>query len=74
MFHERTKHLDIDYHIIRDRYKQRFITPIHVSSSNQIAGVLTKPLSSAQTLEFYFQVGTVEFSTVSNLPGGVKTN
>lgn len=46
VFHERTKHLDIDYHIIRDQYKRDFISLHHVFSSEQLADCLTKGLSA----------------------------
>ncbi|XP_048493123.1 uncharacterized mitochondrial protein AtMg00810-like [Beta vulgaris subsp. vulgaris] len=48
MFHEKTKHLKRDMHYVREQVEEGFIQTAHVSSSQQIADVLTKPLVSAQ--------------------------
>ena len=41
-FHERTKHIEIDYHFISDKMMMRVISTPHVSSSDQLADIFTK--------------------------------
>ena len=44
VFHERTKHIELDCHIVRNQLKVGTLTAIHVTSANQLADILTKPL------------------------------
>ncbi|KAK4388297.1 Retrovirus-related Pol polyprotein from transposon RE1 [Sesamum angolense] len=46
VFHERTKHLDIDCHLVHEQFKQGFIAAQHISSNNQLKDIFTKSLSA----------------------------
>ena len=48
IFHEQTKHLNIDCHYTRDEVLEGFLQTTHVSSQKQLADLMTKPLSEAQ--------------------------
>lgn len=42
--HERTKHVTIDCHFVRDKVAQKVIQPTYVSTHQQLADILTKTL------------------------------
>ena len=45
VFHSRMKHVAIDFHFIRDQVQSGSLRVSHVSSTDQLADALTKPLS-----------------------------
>lgn len=45
VFHRRTKHIDVKFHYTRDIMKQGHLTVKHIPSNEQLADILTKPLS-----------------------------
>lgn len=43
--HKRTKHIDVRYHFIREKYERNEFVLEYVSSNDQLADVFTKPLA-----------------------------
>ena len=52
IFHARTKHAEVDYHFVRDRVAKKKIAVLFISSRDQLADVLTKPLPHASFTYF----------------------
>jgi hypothetical protein len=44
MFHARTKHVEIDYHFIREQIQNSKLFIQFLSSQDQIADIMTKPV------------------------------
>ena len=45
--HSRSKHIDIRFHLLRDQYEKGVVDLIHIDTDDQLADILTKPLSGS---------------------------
>ncbi|GKV36736.1 hypothetical protein SLEP1_g44835 [Rubroshorea leprosula] len=61
VFHERTKHLQIDYHIVHEKLLAGVLYPLPISSSHQPANILTKALSKDSFHFLHGKLGIRDF-------------
>lgn len=59
IFHEITKHIEIDYHFIRDKIKSGLIPKVHVPTHDQVFDLLTKGLSHGQYFYLLGKLGVL---------------
>ena len=59
VFHDRSKHIEIRYHYIRDMVQRGALKLQYISTDEHVAGVLTKPLSRIKFEYFQDKLGIV---------------
>lgn len=64
VFHERSKHIDIKYHFIRDLVKSEEIVLQFCKSEDQVADMFTKPLKTDSFIKLKRMIGMVKMSSV----------
>jgi hypothetical protein len=62
VFHERSKHIDVRFHFIRECVGDRKLDIEHVRTEEQIADILTKPLARDRFCELREKLGVVKIS------------
>jgi hypothetical protein len=60
VFHDRSKHIDLRYHFIRECAEVGKVEVKYVSTDEQLADVLTKPLGRIRFQELRSKIGMVE--------------
>lgn len=72
VLHERTKHIELDIHLVRDNLKAGFITPRYLSTHLQPADLFTKPMTATRSSLLLSKLGVLNLFTPSNLREGNK--
>jgi hypothetical protein len=59
VFHDRSKHIEVRYHYIRDCIDAGKINVEHISTGEQLADILTKPMARVRFQELRTRIGLV---------------
>ena len=73
VFHARTKHIELDYHFVREKVAQGTITTHFVPSADQISDIFTKPLSREVFSSLRSKLGVMSSSHL-NLRGSIRAH
>jgi hypothetical protein len=61
-FHQRTKHINVRYHYIRELVEKKQIELFYIPTDENVADGLTKPLDATKHQRFVDMLGLVEIN------------
>ena len=58
-FHARTKHIDINYHFLRDLITARKVNTVYVNTHDNLANLFTKALAWVTHQDLTYRIGII---------------
>ena len=65
VFHDRSKHIEMKYHFIRDLVERGALKLQYIRTDEQIVDILTKPLSASKFVYFRDKLGMAENASLA---------
>lgn len=62
MFHQRTKHIEINYHFVEEKIHSRNIVTNFVKSNDRLADIFTKSFTSSRISYYGNKLGTYDLN------------